>query len=226
VDGSGQIADPHRLLDQFHAAFVQAGGKVRRCRAEAVTPLDKGVGVRIEGRTVRFDHVVIAAGVASRDLLRPLGHKVPIIAERGYHVQQPVADADWPATTPPIVFEDRSMIVTRFEGGLRAASFVVFSRPDAPPDPRKWRRLREHAAALGLPIRAEAREWMGARPTLPDYLPAIGQSERAHGVYYAFGHQHLGLTLAALTGERIAAMMTENFSDPRLSLARFGKGKE
>lgn len=98
------------------------------------------------------------------------------------------------------------MIVTRFASGVRAASFVEFGRADRPADPRKWARLRKHVAALGLSFRLPGREWMGARPTLPDYLPAIGRSRYAHNLLYAFGHQHLGLTLAAITGEAVGAI--------------------
>jgi D-amino-acid dehydrogenase len=32
----------------------------------------------------------------------------------------------------------------------------------------------------------------------------IGRSPRAPNVYFAFGHQHLGLTLAAVTGRLVA----------------------
>ena len=99
------------------------------------------------------------------------------------------------------------MIVTRFAGGLRAASIVEFARAEARPDPAKWNRLRHHIAALGLPIGAGAKPWMGARPTLPDYLPAIGRVPGTRGVSYAFGHNHLGLTLAPITGELVAAML-------------------
>ena len=98
------------------------------------------------------------------------------------------------------------MIVSRFRTGLRAASFVEFGRERSPPDPRKWQRLHSHVEALGLPFGGSCSEWMGARPTLPDYLPAIGRSSRAGNLWYAFGHQHLGLTLAAVTGELIAAL--------------------
>lgn len=98
------------------------------------------------------------------------------------------------------------MIVTRFRSALRAASFVEFAREHSPADPRKWARLRSHVAELGLPFRGPCSEWFGARPTLPDYLPALGRSRRAANLLYAFGHQHLGLTLAALTGELIAAL--------------------
>jgi D-hydroxyproline dehydrogenase len=117
------------------------------------------------------------------------------------------------------------MIVSRFESGLRAASFVEFSRTSSPADPRKWRRLRSHAAALRLPMSSTASEWMGVRPTLPDYLPALGRSSRANNLLYAFGHQHLGLTLAAVTGEIVSSLAAEKPAPLDLapfSLARFG----
>ena len=76
-----------------------------------------------------------------------------------------------------------------------------------PAPPRKWARLRDHVAALGLPFALPGEEWIGARPTLPDYLPAIGASTRAANLFYAFGHQHLGLTLGPVTGEAIAALI-------------------
>src|SRR5690606_22910701 len=79
-------------------------------------------------------------------------------------------------------------------------------RSSSPADPRKWSRLRRHVRELGLPFHEPCSEWFGARPTLPDYLPALGRSRRASNLLYAFGHQHLGLTLAAISGELIAAL--------------------
>ncbi|MCI4591833.1 FAD-binding oxidoreductase [Sphingobium sp. BYY-5] len=208
-EGSGHIADPTRLEEDLRAAFLAVGGMAMQGYVEALPFADGRVAVQLtDGRRFDADHVVIATGAASDGLLRPLGHHVPLIAERGYHVQAPVSQADWPVETPPIVFEDRSMIVTRFEKDLRAASIVEFSSLRSPPDPRKWRRLRRHVAALGLPIGRDAARWIGARPTLPDYLPAIGRSDRATNLLYAFGHQHLGLTLGPISGEIIAALVT------------------
>jgi D-hydroxyproline dehydrogenase len=120
---------------------------------------------------------------------------------------------------PPVVFEERSMIVSRFNSGLRAAGFVEFAHADTPADPRKWQRLRAHAADLRLPLQSPVQEWMGARPTLPDYLPAIGRSRRANNLLYAFGHQHLGLTLAAVTGELIGCLAAGE--TPRVALEPF-----
>ena len=116
-----------------------------------------------------------------------------------------------------MVFEERSTIATRFSGGLRVAGFVEFGRHDAAPDPRRWQALERHAAALGLPLQGPLTRWVGSRPTLPDYLPAIGRSSRLPNLFYAFGHQHLGLTLGPLTGEVVAGLMKDRRPAPSLA---------
>lgn len=201
--GSGQIADLGQLATALEAGFAAAGGHLLRERATIEVV---GNWVRVPGHDA--DLVLVAAGIGSRTLLAPTGHRVPMIAERGYHIRAALGpDGDrWPATLPPVVFEDRSMIVTRYAGQVQAASFVELGNPDAPPDPRKWQRLEAHVAALGLPVAGPFTRWMGARPTLPDYLPAIGRSRRAGNLLYAFGHQHLGLTLAPVTAELVVAL--------------------
>src|SRR3546814_15606922 len=101
------------------------------------------------------------------------------------------------------------MIVTRFADTVQAASFVEVLSPDAPPDPRKWDRLERHVRELGLPFTRSFTRWMGARPTLPDSLPALGRSRRVCNLVYAFGHQHLGLTLATVTGQPVRALIEQ-----------------
>ena len=204
-EGSGRITDLAALASALRADLRAQGGCIVTGQAAAL-PADGGV-MLADGRLLPAGRIVVAAGVASRALLVPHGHRVPIIAERGYHIAAP--GADWSAGMPPLVFEDRAMIVTRFATGLRAAGFVEYGTAGGAPDPRKWRRLRHHVAALGLPFPVESdQSWMGARPTLPDYLPAIGRSARAPHVHYAFGHNHLGLTLAAITADMIADAVT------------------
>jgi D-amino-acid dehydrogenase len=203
--GTGQVVDPGELAEALGDALVLAGGARRTAHVRKLAIKGSTASAMLNnGELLHADILVIAGGVASAALLQPLGYRVPIIAERGYHIQS--ASTDWPLGLPPVVFEERSMIVTRFRSGLRAASFVEFNRADAPADPRKWARLRRHVAALGLHFHEPASEWLGARPTLPDYLPALGRSRRVDNLLYAFGHQHLGLTLAAVSGELIAAL--------------------
>ena len=74
-------------------------------------------------------------------------------------------------------------------------------RPSAPPDPRKWRQIERHVKALGIAFSDAPDRWCGPRPILADYLPAIGRLQAHPAIHYAFGHQHLGLTLAAVTAE-------------------------
>jgi D-hydroxyproline dehydrogenase len=211
-NGTGQVLDLGELADCLTRHFIHAGGTQRTALAQRLVGDGSTAAAMLDsGEVLRAEVIVVAAGVASSTLLQPLGYRVPMIAERGYHIQ--CDGAGWPADLPPVVFEERSMIVTPFRSGLRAASFVEFARADSPADPRKWARLRKHVVALGLPFQEPCSEWMGARPTLPDYLPAIGRSRRAANVLYAFGHQHLGLTLAAITGELIAALATGQAPD-------------
>ncbi len=205
-EGSGQIADLGELLQMLRRHFKELGGEIRTARALRVESHFAGASAILEsGETLSASVVVVAAGIGSRELLAPLGMRVPMIAERGYHIHS--AGTNWPEDMPPVVFEDQSMIVTRFRSGLRAASFVELGRAASPPDPRKWARLRRHVAALRLSFPGPLTEWMGARPTLPDYLPAIGRCRDAPAICYAFGHQHLGLTLAATTGEAMGALL-------------------
>ena len=216
--GTGHIADLDRLAAALDASLERSGGR-QVCAGVRTLDLEgHRISVRLDsGETLTPEVVVVAAGIGSGRLLRPLGYKVPIVAERGYHLQS--ASTDWPVDVPPIVFEDRSMIATRFTSGLRIASFVEFARPESAPDRRKWDRLRRHAAELGIRLPEPVTKWMGARPTFPDYLPAIGRSEIAGNLFYAFGHQHLGLTLAAITGEALGALATGQ--DPPIDLTAF-----
>jgi D-amino-acid dehydrogenase len=202
-EGSGQVRDLGLLLDAIRASIGAAGGAFVPARATAIGSADAGASVTTDdGRSRNADVILIAAGVSSGRLLRQIGTFAPIVAERGYHIQS--ARRAWPADMPPIVFEDRSMVVTGFQSALRATSFVEFARHERPATEARWSRLERHIDDLGLPFGEPRSRWMGARPTLPDYLPAIGRSPVAENLLYAFGHQHLGLTMAAITGELVA----------------------
>lgn len=221
--GSGQIADLDVFATAARAAFLAAGGVTIRSRA--VRLAHEAGRVRVElasGRHLDADHVIVAAGVGSRPLLEQLGHRVPLIAERGYHVQ--FGAQRWPQALPPIVFEEDATIVTRFQDVVRASSYLEFNRPTAPADPHKWDRIEAVTREWGLPLAPRVSTWVGSRPTFPDYLPAIGKSRIADNLYYAFGHQHLGLTLAPITAELMGEMIRGGGNADhlgRFDLARF-----
>ena len=65
-------------------------------------------------------------------------------------------------------------IATPLDGGLRITGFVEFGGLDLPQTPKRLENLKRHLGELfpdsEFPVLTE---WMGFRPTLPDYLPAI-----------------------------------------------------
>ena len=200
VEGTARLVSPQRTRDALVDAFVRKGGCRLVAEVQGVSP--HGEIKLTGGARLQADQILIAAGIRSAFLMAQLGHRVPLIAERGYSIQFPV-----PAWSPGLgtaVLEDYSIVLAPHAEGLRATSFVEFARADSAPDARKWARLIARLRALGLDVPEACQRWMGCRPTLPDYVPAIGTVPQAR-VLYAFGHQHLGVTLAAITAECIEA---------------------
>lgn len=216
IGGTAQVRDLNVLADALATALGQRGGRIVRATALLEREGDRA---RIVGHD--SDRIVVAAGIRSRAVLRPIGHRVPMVAVRGYHLRAPIGD--WPADLLPLVFEDRGITVTTFADGVQVSGFSELGDADAPPDPRQWLRLARHIRELRLPIEGPFARWMGARPTFPDYLPAIGRSHRADNLFYAFGHHHLGLTLAPITARLVTAMIAED--TPAIDLTPFSLGR-
>jgi D-amino-acid dehydrogenase len=217
--GTAKLADPQGVRDALLADFAARGGLIRQGRVKSLAADEAGVAADLaSGERLRAGAALIAAGAWSGALMRMLGVRVPLIGERGYSIQS--AQHDWPLDLPPAVFEERALVVTRFTSGLRATSFVEFGAPDAPGDPRKWRKLERDLRELGIAFAPNPSRWVGPRPTLPDYLPAIGRMRAHPNVLYAFGHQHLGITLSAVTAE-IAERLALDIP-PTIDLAPFG----
>ena len=152
---------------------------------------------------------MIAAGVRSAALTATLGDRLPLEAERGYHVMITGAEAG-PRTS--MMVSDAKMVVNMMDGGLRAAGQVEFAGLDAAPDWRRADILRAHLSRLfpGRPETVPAergRVWLGNRPSMPDGRPCLGRSRATPDVIYAFGHGHVGLVASARTGRVVAQLV-------------------
>ncbi|WP_439577058.1 NAD(P)/FAD-dependent oxidoreductase [Elioraea sp.] len=204
---NGHTLNPLRLVQTLARQIEEGGGRVLRGEAsDIVLENGRAVGVRCSGTTLAGDIVVVAAGIASTAFARALGDRVPLQAERGYHVMLPE-----PGIRPRIKISNRDHMfgLTPMEHGVRIAGTVEIARPDAPMDERRPRAMLEVAKRMypGLSDRGAA-FWMGCRPSTPDSLPVIDRAARARNVIYAFGHGHTGLTGAPVTGELVAALAT------------------
>lgn len=213
--GTGQVSEPQAARDAILASFAERGGETL---VGSVVRLEaNGRVLLLDGSTRQADAVLVCAGPWSRALIEQLDVRAPLIGERGYHLQS--AETNWPRDLPTTVFDENFIAVSRFTSGLRCTSFVEFGSPDAPGDERKWRRLRQRIDKLGIKFEVNPDRWVGSRPSLPDFMPAIGRLERAPKVLYAFGHAHLGLTEAPITSEIIAAIAAEK--TPPVGIAPF-----
>jgi len=212
--------NPLRQARVVARGVERLGGTLRRGSVSALITEDHRVtGALVDGAPVMADHVVLAAGAWSAKLLAPLGIKVPLESQRGYHLMLPN-----PGVMPrrPIVPADRKVYITPMEEGLRVAGSVEFGGTDRPPSDARAAVLLEDLAKV-YP-QADTREvkpyWMGHRPCLPDSLPVVGPVRAWPGLWCAFGHGHLGLTGSAPTGALVAAAMLG--PKPNTDLTPFG----
>jgi len=198
------VSGPATLMRRLLAAAEARGAGVRRARVTGLAL--HGGRVRLDGPGLALDAetVLIAAGAWSRPLARQAGDVIPLDTERGYHIEFPMSA---PLLRRPVCAVDLGFYMTPMAGGLRVAGTVELGGLSAPPDPRRLagldRGVRRFFPGLGRP----ATEWLGFRPSLPDSRPVIGRASSSPRIIYAFGHGHLGLTLAAITGHLVADLV-------------------
>lgn len=223
IKGQARVISPGRVGTVLAEKARAQGAEIVRTEITSLSAAEDGSWQLATSQgTLRAANVVLAAGVWSAALLKPLGLPVPLVAERGYHVEFPTPSAQ---LNNSVMDVDAKVVASSMQGGLRVAGTAEFASVNAPADPRKKKILVEQAKAMvpGLDT-GEAQFWMGRRPSFPDSLPAIGPVDGREGLYTAFGHSHYGLMMAPKTGELVADIVSgrsPNIDLAPFSLARF-----
>jgi len=216
-EDSAHVVDPLEAVRAFAAAAAAHGAAFLQADVRALHLRGSMIEIQSDRAPVTVSGVVVCAGMGSRALLAPHGVHAPLQSIRGYHIELP---GQAPFLDAPVVYTRQHTLVTPMAGRLRASSYMEFADASAPADPRKPARLRRTVQALGFSCESDGPSWVGARPVLPDYLPGIGRASSVPTkLYYAIGHQHIGLTLAPITAELIADLVAER--TPRLPIAAF-----
>src|SRR5215207_5372000 len=211
VRENGHTTNPNRLVNSLAEAFVRNGGRIERTRAVGFAfDAERLRGIRTENGMLPADGAVIAAGIWSKPLAAELGDRLPLETERGYHLM--IRD---PEVMPriPVADADGKFVATPMELGIRVAGTVELAGLKAPPNWERARVLLRHVHRMFPALNESYPEeristWMGHRPSLPDSLPAIGRSRRSPDVVYAFGHGHVGMTGAPMTGKLVAELLS------------------
>ncbi len=218
----GHVRDPGRYVKDLSRWFTDQGGHFLRAEVRDIRPGESGCAVTVDGETVLVDKVVLACGVWSTKLAQALGHRTKMESERGYHVEY-VNPSVMPAF--PYMLSDKKVVVTPMDGRLRIAGLAEYGGLDAPASDKPTRLIDRAAKVLYPGLRFDERlEWMGQRPSTVDSLPLLGPSPQHRSVYFAFGHQHIGLTAGPKSGRIIADLIagrTTNFDLCPYAVGRF-----
>jgi D-amino-acid dehydrogenase len=228
---TASVDSPGAVVKAYAQMLKGLGGEVRQSDIKGIEPEGRGSSDQGSGdhgwRVVLGDgailarHVVVALGPWSADLLRPLGYRVPLAVERGYHQEFTPNPAR--ALQRPIHDAEGSFLMSPMENGIRVTSGVELTDRDAPSSFAQLDMVVPMARGVVEFGSAVAEPWRGARPTLPDSLPMIGKAPRHQGLWLAFGNQHIGFTTGPATGAAIAAMIAGD--TPSFDASAFAPGR-
>lgn len=210
------LRDPLELITRMHRAFTDLGGTTLRAPVEAVSASATGAELRVDGQSLTAGRAVIAGGAFSKRLEGAGTEKLPLGTERGYHLMY---DGEAHRVTRPVGWGEAGFYAVPHAQGLRLTGTVEIAALEAPANQRRLAYIARKGAEMLGPLPKPDSDWLGFRPTLPDSLPVIGPSPQSDRVLYAFGHQHIGLTLSGITGRLIADLAEGR--QPNIDLAPF-----
>ncbi len=197
--------DPHGILKQIFRLFLNRGGKFIQTNIKSIeqSKTDETI-IRSDNEEYKFEKSVVASGAFSKQFTDQLGEKIPLDTERGYHVHFKGQER---LISRPVIFLDRGFGMTPMNQGLRAVGTVELGGTENPLSKKRIEYIIRCAKELLPQLGAHEDEWLGFRPTLPDFLPILGPSLKNKNIIYAFGHQHLGWTLGAITGKIVSGIV-------------------
>ena len=209
VRSAHSVDAPGAVVRGYADLFAQRGGRVLRRRAAGLARQGLGWSARFDdGSVEQAVQVVIALGPWSAAFLRGSGLRIPMAFERGYHMHYAGAAPGAPALTRPIHDAQAGYVLSPMRRGLRLSTGVELNELDAPPNHAQLEQAQRAAGqALALGARLDDRPWKGARPTLPDSRPMIGELPR-RGLWAAFGHQHIGFSTGPGSASLLGALMS------------------
>jgi D-amino-acid dehydrogenase len=210
IKGQARALSPGKIGTVLADKFQRLGGEIIRADIHELKPAAAGGwDIQTSSGTQWSERILVAMGAWSVRLLAPLlkeaGLKVPMEAERGYHI---LFKNPGVSLNHSVMDMDMKFVASSMTTGLRTAGTAEFAGLDAPANEKRIKGLMSLARGMIPDLNdAEPETWMGIRPSLPDSLPCIGAIPGFSGLYGAFGHSHYGFMMAPKTGRLIADLM-------------------
>ena len=206
--------NPKKILLKFFDLFLKKGGQFKKTEVKSIDFQDEQPILKTDTDKFLFDKLVIACGAFSKKLTDNLDEKIPLDTERGYHVH--FKDCDH-LLQRPVIFSNRGFGITPMEQGLRVVGTVEFGGLKNPLSKSRIKNLINNAKYMLGDLPDHEDEWLGFRPTLPDFLPVMGPSKNHKNVFYCFGHHHLGWTLGPISGKIVSGMIAKENTNLNLA---------
>ncbi len=208
------LSSPGEYIKALKNHFVKNGGNF--LKDEVYNLEEKFVLTKNNGK-LKANKIIICTGVWSGKFLKKIDHFVNIESEKGYHIvlknvnHKPVS---------PYMVNDLKLAITPMDKGLRFAGRVEFSGIDSFQSEKQFKIIRQGIRKVYPNLRWEEEEiWSGQRPSTSDSLPVIGESKKYKNLYFAFGGQHVGMTIGPKLGKITSDLIVGR--KPNISLSEF-----
>lgn len=201
---------PESLTAGLSSYLRNAGVEVReQARVRRLEPVRRGWHVITDSDAVDADAVVVAAGLWSKDLLKALGVRLPLLAGKGYSI---TARGEGTVPRRPLYLSEARVGVSPLDGNVvRVGGTLELTGADLTV---RRRRLEPLLRAAGeylqdwRPTTVEL-EWAGLRPFVPDSLPVVGPVPGFEGLYVATGHGMVGMTVGPPSALELATAILD-----------------
>jgi D-amino-acid dehydrogenase len=169
---------------------------------------DRIVALQTSQGDIVAEHFMVALGVDSVALCKPLGVDLPVYPLKGYSITLDVAAAGHKAPKVSITDSARKVVFARIGQRLRVAGMVELVGHDLriPQDKIKSLCASTEAVFPGCSDYAEVQPWAGLRPATPDGLPLLGPLALPN-LFIASGQFRNGILFAPAIAEHMHDLM-------------------
>lgn len=208
LSGIGRV-NGRLMRDSLRRAATRRGATIIHGSAEIVQRGGRATGVRVDGREIAADAVIVAGGAWTAALGVALGVDLPLYPQRGQilHLDVPgTTTTDWPVilgfgSQYLLAFPEQRVVA----GATREHESGYDYRMTAGGVHEVLGEALRVAPGLATATVAEIR--IGLRPTSPDGLPVLGRVPGYDNIFVATGHGPSGLQLGPHSGAIVARMV-------------------
>ena len=218
--GSRHTTNPLAISNKIFDKFIELGGIYINQNVKNLIQNEKNIELLMEDKKIKFDKIIICAGAWSNQIANMLGDKFPLDTERGYHI---LFETNQKLINRPVAWSESGFYLIQIHNGVRAAGTVEIAGLNKSPNKKRLNMIERQSRKVLPQLGKVQSTWMGRRPTLPDSLPIIGRSQKNKNVIYAFGHQHIGWTLGAVTGKIVDSLSRDQI--PNIDISAYSPSR-